>query len=233
MGTSGIIALQKGDRIRYCSVMHVSENSRDIRCMSFKELEAAFDAMAVLDNINYKTVKKQKLCYFHHFESNKSLKTWTAYHIAEYLKTDYWKPEGRFLEPVTVNGVEFKGGREHLAYYCAQTLIGGQTTGYLPIQCEEGGRVSISAIGSFVRTEPVEKQADAINRHRPFFGCEWIWYYNIDTRRVIGWGGAEKKYDFVKTRAEAYDSSFLLKIRNFTLSKQEIEEIYKKYILVE
>lgn len=231
--TSGIIALQMGDRIRYCSVMHIADHAGDIKCMSFKELEAAFEAMAVIDGINPYSRKKQTVCYFHHFESNKSLKLWTAYNIGDYLKTDFWEPSGRFLQPTTVNGVEFKGGREHLAYDRAQCLIGGQKTGYLPIRCDSSGRVCSGAIGSFIRTEPVQTQADVLNRHRPFFGCEWVWYYNIDTHHVIGWNGGEKKFDFVKTRADAYNSTYLTKTHSFTLSKQEIEDIYKKYILVE
>lgn len=233
MATRGIIALQKGDRIRYCSVMHIADHAGDIKCMNFKELEAAFEAMAVIDNIKPYSSKKQTVCYFHHFESNKSLKQWTAYCIGDYLKTDFWEPSGRFLQPTTVNGVEFKGGREHLAYDRAQSLIGGQKTGYLPIQCDSSGRVCSGAIGSFIRTEPVQTQADVLNRHRPFFGCEWVWYYNIDTHQVIGWSGGEKKFDFVKTRADAYNSTYLTKTHSFTLSKQEIEDIYKKYILVE
>ena len=231
--TSGIIALQMGDRIRYCSVMHIADHAGDIKCMSFKELEAAFEAMAVIDGIKPNSRKKQTVCYFHHFESNKSLKQWTAYNIGDYLKLDVWKPSGRFLQPTTVNGVEFKGGREHLAYDRAQSLIGGQKTGYLPIQCDSSGSVCSGAIGSFVRTEPVQAQADVLNHHRPFFGCEWVWYYNIDTRQVIGWNGGEKKFDFVKTRADAYNATYLKKTHSFTLSKQEIEDIYKKYILVE
>ena len=233
MGTRGIIALQKGDRIRYCSVMHIADHAGDIKCMGFKELEAAFEAMAVIDDIKPYSRKGQPLCYFHHFESNKSLKQWTAYSIADCLRSDLWKPGGRLLKPITVNGVKFKGGREHLAYDRAQSLIGGQKTGYLPFQDNFVGRVSFGAIGSFIRTEPVQTQADVINRHRPFFGCEWIWYYNLDTRQVIGWGGGDKKFDFVKTRADAYDSTYLKKTHSFTLSKQEIEDIYKKYILVE
>ena len=51
--TSGIIALQMGDRIRYCSVMHIADHAGDIKCMSFKELEAAFEAMAVIDKSVY------------------------------------------------------------------------------------------------------------------------------------------------------------------------------------
>ena len=54
--------------------------------------------------------------------------------------------------------------------------------------------------------------------------------HEIVEGQVIGWNGGEKKFDFVKTRADAYNATYLKKTHSFTLSKQEIEDITMRRI---
>lgn len=230
MATRGYIALQKGNRIRYTFVNHGSDDiGRDIKRMTFDELEAAYNAMCVLDHIKYRSKRPQTGCGFKRFEPNRQFKAWITYSIADYLRnTERWPVADCYNEPLTVGQVTYAAGRERMAYLASRSNVCGQVYGSMPVLFEDTGYKKCDC-GSFEIDHKVKTQADAINHARPFMNCEWVWYYNLDTKECLGWGD-DKEISFVKTRV-APTTRINTKIYGFTLKKTEIDEIYSKYVL--
>lgn len=231
MASRGYIALQKGNRIRYTYVNHDADNiGKDLKRMTDDELEAAFSAMCVLDHIKYRSKRPQTGCGFVRFEPNRQFKVWISYAIADRLRNkDMWPVADCYNAPLIDHGITYAAGRERMAFMASRSLVGDQVYGSRPVLFESIG-FKKSDCGSFEIDHAVKTQADAINHARPYMNCEWVWYYNLDTKQCLGWGD-DKEISFFKNGVERSILVNRKKIYGFTLKKSEINEIYSKYVL--
>lgn len=229
MSIRGIISLQKGNRVRFCYVGNdTNQLARSIMEMTPVEIEATYNGMCVLDSLK-RSKKPQLTCTLVRLESDREFKEWIGYDIAYYLREKLTKKD---LAPYakrheTVNGQQLTG-QELRTYLYIKSLLAGQPTANIPVVVEE--REAYKYAGSFETDKPVITQADAINHQRPFFGCENICYYNLDTHEIKFWAGGDLTVCGKKTRINRRPPSIWPKLRHFKLTKSEITKLCKKFI---
>jgi hypothetical protein len=160
MSTRSILALQKGRRVRYCFLHWDGDNhGQTLKDMLDSEIEELYNAMAPIDEGNY--------LYLEHLYSQSY---WDGY--IEALKANWLK---RFPNRPT----DFE-----------DIYMRPQPTAYLPVipQVKKGDKpiaLDPTEIGSYDtdRTAPTSVK-EALNGHREFDFCEYVWFYNLDTRVI-------------------------------------------------
>ena len=230
MGTRGIISLQKGNRVRYCYVGYDTDQLyKSIMEMKFEEIEATYNGMCVLDSLK-RTKKPQLICRLVRLESDREFKEWIGYHIADDLREKLGKKELKMYQQrtETVNGHKFTG-QDLYAHVRARCILAGQPTANIPVVLQVS-EVDFKECGSFEIDHTVITQGDAINHHRPFFGCENICYYNLDTHELRQWNGGELTVEMLKKCVRRRSPSPFPKIRGFKLTQTEIKNLCKKFI---
>lgn len=175
MSTRSILALQKGNKVRYCFLHWDGDNhGKTLKEMLDSEIEELFEGMGAVENGSY-----IMLDHLH------SKSYWDGYIDAQRID---WKNSypGRPMK-------EFE-----------QIYIGSQKSGYMPIVVEPKKNTDGKVI------EPIERDPNelgfyetkskapktvkaALNGHYPFMCCEYVWFYNLDTR-VITWFHDDEKW---------------------------------------
>ena len=231
MGTRGIISLQKGNRVRYCFVANDTDQLyQSIMEMKSEEIEATYNGMCVLDSLK-RTKKPQLICRLVRFQSDRAFKDWVGYTIADYLREKLDKKELKMYQQrtETVNGHKFTG-KDLYAHVRIRSLLAGQPTANIPVVIQVSG-VDVRECGSFEIDHTVGTQRDAINHHIPFFGCENVCHYDLDTGIVQQWHSGKLVFTGKKVGAQRRGRSIWPKLKNFKLTGTEIKNLVKKYVV--
>lgn len=231
MSTRGIISLQKGNRVRYCFVANdTNQLYKSIMEMKFEEIESTYNGMCVLDSLK-RTKKPQLICRLVRLQSDREFKDWIGYSIADYLREKLDKKELKMYQhhTETVNGHQFTG-QDLYAHVRVRCILSDQPTANIPVVIQVN-KVDFRECGSFEIDHTVGTQGDAINHHRPFFGCENICYYNLDTGIVSHWHGGELTFTAKKVDAQRRGRSIWPKLKGFKLSTTELKNLVKKFVV--
>ena len=165
MSTRSILALQKGRHVRYCFLHWDGDNhGQTLKDMLDSEIEELYNAMAPIDEGKY--------LYLDHLYPQSY---WDAY--LEYQKVDWSKRFGNRM-------------KDFEAIYMRP-----QSTAYLPVipTVKRGQKVALNPeeIGSYdTDTTAPDCVTDALDGNSEFGGCEYVWFYNLDTRVItyFTWG---------------------------------------------
>lgn len=175
MSTRSILALQKGNKVRYCFLHWDGDNhGKTLKEMLDSEIEELFEGMGAVENGNY-----IMLDHLH------SKSYWDGYIEAQRID---WK-----------NSYPGRPMKEFEKIY-----IGSQKSGYMPIVVEpkkdNDGKViepielDPNEVGFYeTKTKAPKTVKAALNGHYPFMCCEYVWFYNLDTK-VITWFHDDEKW---------------------------------------
>ena len=161
MSTRSILALQKGNRVRYCSVHWDGDNhGKTLRTMSDAEIEDLFNKMAPLD--------WGKKVYIEHL-----------------YNTPYWYT---YMASVANRGVDQDTISSVYLGFAPTPYdpIPAKNENFGPDECG-----SFETTSSFDQQKPTEEDPEEaartvkelLNGHTP--GHDRVWYYNLDTTKLI------------------------------------------------
>lgn len=185
MSTRSILALQKGNRVRYCFIHWDGDShGQTLKEMLDSEIEDLFNKMSPLDD--------GKGLYLSHIESE-------SYHKG-YIDGQWKDWQKRY---------KGKKGGDRKSF--ENIYLNPQPTAYDPMPDDSDPTCN----GSFTtRKKSPGKWSDAIIGENLFVGCEYIWHYNLDTR-VITWFNDknwDKKHQMNRRKRltpKKYDFSYL------------------------
>lgn len=163
MSTRSILALQKGQRIRYCFLHWDGANhGATLKEMTDTELQDLFDKMAPLDN--------NKSIYLSHLYTKAYWDTWI-----DYKRKIYEKENPKRMKTAK--------GREKVAKEFESLYLDPQPTAYDPIV--EGGQCDRTECGSHItKKADMSTVQDVTGGFNPFFACEYVWHINLDTNLI-------------------------------------------------
>ena len=168
MSTRSILAIQKGNKVRYCFIHWDGDNhGQTLKEMLDSEIEEMFERMGAVEKGNY--------IYLDHLHSKSY---WDGYIEAQRIDWQFSYP-GRDMK-------EFE-----------RIYVGVQKSGYMPVVIEpkkdKDGNViekldlDPDELGFYETTSKAPKNITAaLNGNYPFTCCEYVWFYNIDTK-IITW----------------------------------------------
>lgn len=168
MSTRSVLAVQKGNKVRYCFLHWDGDHhGQTLKEMLDSEIEEMFEGMGAVENGNY--------IYLDHLHSKSY---WDGYIEAQRIDWKHSYP-GRDMK-------EFE-----------KIFVGSQKSGYMPVVIEpkkdkdgnviEQLELDPSEVGFYETKSKAPRTVKvALNGQYPFTCCEYVWFYNIDTR-VITW----------------------------------------------
>ena len=164
MSTRSILALQKGNKVRYCFLHWDGDNhGQTLKEMLDSEIEELFNAMAPIEDGDY--------VYLDHLHSK-----------------SYWDS---YIEANRTDWVNRKGNKSMADFekiYCRP-----QPSAYLPVvisgkkakEANPDFELDPSEVGAYTTKRKAPKTVnEALNGHTEFMGCEYVWFYNLDTRVI-------------------------------------------------
>ena len=169
MSTRSILALQKGNRVRYCFLHWDGDNhGQTLKEMLDSEIEDLFNKMAPLDDGKY--------LYLDHLYPQSY---WEPYIASQWADWQKCYPKGD----------HDRKGFEHIQ-------MNPQPTAYSPVH-RDTASLDPTECGSFTTRRKGEPKTfkEVLNGTYPFVCCEYVWFYNLDTRKIT-WFTDHNKQDW-------------------------------------
>jgi hypothetical protein len=160
MSTRSILALQKGNKVRYCFVHWDGGNhGQTLKEMLDSEIEDLFQKMSPVED-------------------------------GLYIGLDHLHPKAYWEAYVKANREDWvKRGLPQKDFDL--TYLRPQPTAYDPVVEHQVGPLEHDTLGAFTREsdEPPASPREALGGNLPFVTCEYLWFYNLDTRKLTMFSG--------------------------------------------